>query len=348
MITNASNKRLRAAWSAVCEVKGFDPKNRDLWLHALSIAVDHEVKSSTELDDKREVPLVMEYLEGLQKEGQPKLLSPAQWGLWQREWGKVVESGELGVDGDGPQPVAKLGPVPSVFEERFLRAALAGCPDGPCTRCALRLQSEVPISRDEINNHQFSNLLGEFAKITKPGDIQYQMRQERMTRTNQIRKIEDELVPMLAELLEGAPAARYARQANAKRFIAAIIEDKFTWGKWLRAKHPELGAVRMKDVVRKGQVIEEGAPKWLVAEFREACPRPQEFDWRVLADHEITELLKTVWARIEAKRRAAKLTAGELRARAFPKVEEDGSKVQESKVQGQGGEGETKGDDVPF
>jgi len=288
-MTPTHNRQLHAAWHQVCHVRGFDPKDR-AQLHAVcAVAVGHEIHSTRELTDDEFSQQVRPHLAKLAGAAQPAKLSPAQWAMWQREWATVRAE------------------QPDADEAAFLHAAVAGCEDGPCRACAALLQ-RGGITRDDVGNHQFSNLLAEFWKVTKPGDLHAQMRQSRMSRTNREQKIERELIPMLAVFMQDS--THWSRLGGARRYVASIIADKFTWPKWLKANHRELGNVRMAD-----------AADWLVAEFRDACPRPTEFVWRELTDAQVDDLLKTVWRAITTKQRAEQkrdpnFTMAELKRRA--------------------------------
>lgn len=284
------NRQLHATWNQVCRVRGFDPKDRAQLHAACAVAVGHEIQSTKELSDADFRERVQPHLAKLAGEAAPAKLSPAQWAMWQREWAKVRAA----------QPEAE--------ETEFMHAAIAGCEDGPCKACATLLQAGHELNRDDFGNHQFSNLLAAFWQVTKPGDVQAQMRQSRMSRTNREQKIERELVPLLAVFMQDS--TQWGRIGGAKRYVASIIADKFTWPRWLRAQHRELGPVRMAD-----------APEWLVAEFREACPRPTEFAWRELTDAQVDDLLKTLWRAVfrkqkDAQRREPEFTMAELKRRA--------------------------------
>ena len=105
---------------------------------------------------------------------------------------------------------------------RFCKANAQSAPD----RHELHrraLAGRDPSHRD-FSNADFDAVLGEFRAWSRPGDVNAQLRQARMSGTRATWKLLNELVPLLAVFMEGL---EFERGLAAERYVAAVCDDKF-------------------------------------------------------------------------------------------------------------------------
>lgn len=81
------------------------------------------------------------------------------------------------------------------------------------------------VSHVLLSDRDFDAVLAEFRAWSRPGDVNAQLRQARMSGTRATWKLMNELVPLLAVFMEGE--LEFERSLAAEHYIAAVCADKF-------------------------------------------------------------------------------------------------------------------------